>query len=145
MRDSDMPVPQLQSKHFKLEPVWFVHVELASRDDSRVREAVTKAVGLFYGRYDRVALETSDGIQFFHPIAGSHLGEGAKTITLPVRVLSFSIVRDEALLQSALEAIHHAHSYEEPVVYITESFASRAIYAESRDNPNRWWNRGFAE
>jgi hypothetical protein len=82
-------------------------------------------------------------VQFFHPIKGSQLGELANTITLPVRVLSFSIVRDEELLKSALEAIHNAHSYEEPVIYITESMASRAEYSESRDNPNRWWNSGF--
>jgi hypothetical protein len=140
-----MPDIALQSKHFKLEPVWFIHVELAGRDDARVREAVTVAVGLFYGSYDRVALETSEGVQFFHPIKGSQLGEHANTITLPVRVLSFSIVRDLELLKAALEAIHHAHSYEEPVIYITESMASRAVYSESRDNPNRWWNRGFTE
>jgi hypothetical protein len=105
---------------------------------------VTDAVGLFYGSYDRVALESSDGVQFFHPIKGSQLGEHANSITLPVRVLSFSIVRDAELLKSALEAIHHAHSYEEPVIYITESVASRAVYSESRDHPNRWWNQGFA-
>jgi hypothetical protein len=133
----------LQSKHFKLEPVWFIHVELAGRDDARVREAVTKAVGLFYGSYDRVALETSEGVQFFHPIEGSHTGEGENTISMPVRVLSFSIVRDDGLLKAALEAIHDAHSYQEPVIYVTESMASRAVYSESRDNPNRWWNRGF--
>jgi hypothetical protein len=135
----------IQSKHFNLEPVWFIHVELAARDDARVREAVTGAVGLFYGSYDRVALETSEGVQFFHPIAGSHVGEGEKTVTMPVRVLSFSIVRDDALLKAALEAIHHAHSYQEPVIYITECMASRAIYSECLDNPNRWWNRGFTE
>jgi hypothetical protein len=135
----------VQSKHFKLEPVWYVHVELAARDDARVREAVTEAVGLFYGSYDRVALETSEGVQFFHPIKGSQVGEGENTITMPVRVLSFSIVRDEGLLKAALEAILHAHSYQEPVIYITESMASRAVYSESRDNPNRWWNRGFTE
>jgi hypothetical protein len=136
---------ELQSKHFKLEPVWFIHVELAGRDDERVREAVTVAVGLFYGSYDRVALETSEGLQFFHPIKGSHVGEIDKTVAMPVRVLSFSILRDNALLKAALEAIHHAHSYQEPVIYVTESMASRAIYSESCDNPNRWWNRGFTE
>jgi hypothetical protein len=140
-----MATDNIQSKHFKLEPVWFIHVELAARDDARVREAVTKAVGLFYGSYDRVALETSEGVQFFHPIKGSHKGDGENTISMPVRVLSFSIVRDDGLLKAALEAIHDAHSYQEPVIYVTESMASRAVYSESRDNPNRWWNRGFTE
>jgi hypothetical protein len=50
-----MAIDNIQSKHLKLEPVWFIHVELAARDDARVRETVTKAVGLFYGSYDRVA------------------------------------------------------------------------------------------
>jgi hypothetical protein len=140
-----MPKTEVQSNRFTLEPVWFIHVELAARDDERVREVVTEAVGLFYGSYDRVALETSEGVQFFHPIKGSHVGEIDKTVTMPVRVLSFSIPRDDVLLTAALEAIHHAHSYQEPVIYITESMASRAIYSESRDNPNRWWNRGFTE
>ena len=140
-----MITADIKSKHFKLELVWFIHVELASRDDERVREAVTAAVGLFYGSYDRVALETSDGVQFFHPIKGSHVGGGENTVTLPVRVLSFSIPREDVLLKLALEAIYHAHSHEEPVIYITESMASRAVYSESRDNPNRWWNRGFTE
>jgi hypothetical protein len=140
-----MHTVNIQSKHFKLEPVWFIHVELAARDDARVREAVTEAVGLFYGSYDRVALETSEGVQFFHPIKGSHVGEGEKTVMMPVRVLSFSIERDEAMLKTALDAIHNAHSYQEPVIYITNSMASRATYSEGRENPNRWWNRGFTE
>ena len=33
------------------EPAWMVRVELAERDDARVREAVTAAVGLRYGDY----------------------------------------------------------------------------------------------
>jgi hypothetical protein len=135
----------VQSKHFRLEPVWFIHVELASRDDARVRDAVAEAVGLHYGAHDRVAMETSDGVQYFHPTKGSHAGEGDRTITMQVRVLSFSIPCEDALLTAALEAIYHTHSYEEPVIYIMQSMASRAIYAEGRDNPNRWWNRGFTE
>ncbi len=37
-----------------LEPIWFVRVELAARDDARVREAVADAVGLSYGSVKRV-------------------------------------------------------------------------------------------
>ncbi len=40
-----MRIHAIKFKHFNLEPVWFIHVELASRDDARVREAVTQAVG----------------------------------------------------------------------------------------------------
>ncbi len=50
-----------------LEPVWFIRVELAARDDARVREAVAEAVGLSYGSFERVALESAEGTQFFRP------------------------------------------------------------------------------
>lgn len=133
----------LKANSFRLEPVWIVRAELAARDDARVREAVAAAVGLHYGKYDRVAFESAEGVQFFHSLEGSHSGEGGGTISMPARVLSFSIAQDQQLLQSALEAIHQAHSYEEPVIYVMPGFASRAIYSERRDNPNRWWNRGF--
>ena len=133
----------LNSENFRLEPVWLVHVELAARDDARVREAVTEVAGLIYGKYDRVAFESAEGLQYFRPREGSHPGAVPSTHSLPVRVLRFSLPRDPELLTTALDAVNRAHSYEEPVVYVTESFASRANYSANRDNPNRWWNRGF--
>ena len=133
----------LNSEIFRLEPVWLVHVELAARDDARVREAVTEAAGLIYGKYDRVAFESAAGLQYFRPREGSHPGAVPSTHSMPVRVLRFSLPRDPELLTAALDAVNRAHSYEEPVVYVTESFASRANYSQNRDNPNRWWNRGF--
>jgi len=126
-----------------LERVWFIRVELAAHDDARVREAVADAVGLSYGSYDRVALESAEGTQFFHPTKGSRLGEMDETVEMPARTLTFSVPRDPETLAKAIEAIRYAHSYEEPVIYVMEGAATRADYETDRDNPNRWWNRGF--
>ena len=130
-------------KTCSLEPVWFVWVELAARDDARVRDAVADAVGLAYGSYDRVAMESGDGVQFFHPVKGAKAGDLDETVEMPARTLTFSIPRDPETLAKAIEAIRYAHSYEEPVIYVLEGAATRADYATDRDNPNRWWNRGF--
>ena len=127
----------------KLEPIYFVWVELADRDDDRVRRAVTDAVGLEYGSYKGVAFESATGMQFFQPLEGSKSGDISQTVEMPARILSFSIPQDAEMLAKAIEAIRHAHSYEEPVIMVSERMATRADYSEDRKNPNRWWNRGF--
>ncbi len=126
-----------------LEPVWFVRGELAARDDARVREAVSDAVGLSYGSFERVALESAEGMQFFRPTKDTTSGEMEETVEMPVRTLTFSVPRDPETLAKAIEAIRYAHSYEEPVIYVIEGAATRSDYETDRDNPNRWWNRGF--
>ena len=62
-------------------------------------------------------------------------------MALPVRSLTFSLPRDHKMLGDAIEAVRHAHSYEEPVIYITESFATRVQIKDDADNPNRYFNR----
>jgi hypothetical protein len=108
-----------------------------------VRQAVVDAVGLAYGSYEGVAFESAPGTQFFRPKAGSHMGDTPETVEMPARVLTFTLDTDTQTLAKAIEAIRFAHSYEEPVIIIREVFASRAKYESGRDNPNRWWNRGF--
>lgn len=127
-----------------LEPVWLVRTELADRDDARVRDAVTAVVGLRYGAYEGVCFESATGSQYFRPVEGSHMGDTAETVEMPTRTLTFSLPRDPQLLADALEAIRETHSYEEPVITVSGGWASRARYSEGRDNPNRWWNRGFS-
>ena len=62
---------------------------------------------------------------------------------MPVCVLTFTLPDDDKIIGTAIEAIRHAHSYEEPVIILRDAYASRANYDSGRDNPNRWWNRGF--
>jgi hypothetical protein len=122
---------------------WLVWVELADRDDARVRQAVTDAVGLRYGAYEAVAFESSTGLQFFRPKRGSKFGETETTVEMPARVLTFTLEGDVDELAKAIEAVRDAHSYEEPVIIVQQVWTSRADYTEDRSNPNRWWNRGF--
>lgn len=126
-----------------LEPVWFLWIELSDRDGA-VRDAVIEAAGLVYGDFDSVCHEQPAGTQFFRPLPGSAAEHHEGTVEMPVRVLSFSLPRDPALLGRAIEAARAVHSYEEPVIYVTEAFATRADPSADRDNPNRWWNRGYA-
>ncbi|WP_299557895.1 hypothetical protein [uncultured Sulfitobacter sp.] len=127
------------------EAAWMVWVELAERDDARVREAVTEAVGLSYGNYKGVSFESGPGMQFFQPMEGSVMGDAGRTVEMPVRVLTFCVPRDTATLALAVEAVRNSHSYEEPVITVLEVLACRADDRSQRDNPNRWWNRGFSE
>jgi len=122
---------------------WMVWVELADRDDERVRQAVTNAAGLEYGPYEGVAFESGAGMQFFRPKEGSKLGDTTETIEMLARVLTFTVTGDAGRLAKAVEAVRYAHSYEEPVIIVQQVWASRADFSDDRENPNRWWNRGF--
>lgn len=118
---------------------------MADRDDERVRLAVQEACGLPYGAYEGVALESATGTQFFSGKAGSILGADHEPVEMPVRTLTFSVPREPEILASAIEAIRETHSYQEPVINILEGMATRAHYGKDEDNPNRWWNRGYAK
>ena len=141
-----MPTPlDAVLKTCSIEPVWFVRTELSQEDDNddRVRDAVMNAVGLAYGaHYDRVCFESGTGTQFFRTKAGSIEGETGSAQALPARALTFSIPRDAELLAIAIETIREYHSYEEPVIYIQDGYATRSDYPQDDSNPNRWNNRG---
>lgn len=124
-----------------LDPVFKLHVELGPEDDESLRLALSKELGLTYGRYDHVAFESHTGTQFFRGRQGTASGAMQEATSRRVRALSFSIPRDEAILKSTLGLIHNLHSYEEPVVYVSEAYATRTRGNQSNDSPNKWWNR----
>lgn len=127
-----------------IEEVWFIWTELSDieDDDDRVRNAIAESVSLAYGpNYDQVCFESASGTQFCRARPGAHDGEQTVADSLAARVLSFSIPRDPQLLSIAIEAIRQHHSYEEPVIYIKDGYATRADETRQQDNPNRYWNR----
>jgi hypothetical protein len=87
-----------------------------------VLQSLTAAVGLEYGKYDQVAYIDAEGLEQYRPIAGSKVGAQQTAKTTPSKVVTVSLVHDGAVLQKAVDAIHQAHSYEEPVIYITEGW-----------------------
>ena len=64
------------------------------------------------------------------------------TASYPSVELKISVPRDLRVLERVMDAILYVHQYEEPVIYVREGWASRAVYNPKNDNPNRWWNNG---
>ena len=117
-------------------------------DTDRILDEVMKVNPLNFGRYQRNASISAVGKETAQPEPGSttttHVDgfEAGGTETYPMVELKISIDRDLDTLSKVMDAIIHAHHYEEPVIFIREDWASRAAYNPQSDNPNRWWNNG---
>lgn len=125
---------------YRLERAYLVTVHVPSTDADQVLAAAVAAVGLDYGKYDHVAYLDTPGLEQFRPREGSKAGAQSAAGRTPTTKVSFSVARDSTVLKKALDAIYGAHSYEEPVIYISEVWRSRATNPDD-ENPNRWWNR----
>ena len=125
---------------YRMEPAWLVSIHVPSEDADKVLAAAAAAVGLEYGKYDHVAYLDAPGLEQYRPLAGSKAGQQAAPERTPTTNVSFSLPRDPALLKKALDAVYGAHSYEEPVIYVSEVWRSRSTNPDEQ-NPNRWWNR----
>ena len=129
-------------------PVWTIEVQTVLEDAERLLDAVEVAHSLRYGRYRRNASISAVGMETAVPLADSttanHVANytAGEHETYPMVELKFSIERNLGVLERVMDAIHAAHHYEEPVVYIREAWASRANYDPNSDNPNRFWNNG---
>jgi len=132
---------QIKVSACRLEPVWVVHVELGPEDDDRIRLALCDEVRLAYGNYDHVSFEAAIGTQFFRGAEGTASGPMDTATSRQVRVMSFSIAKDRHLLDAAMSVIHRLHSYEEPVIYVRDAFASRS-FPDGHEHENKWWRNG---
>lgn len=127
-------------KSYRLERAYLVTMHVPSADVDQVLAAAVAAVGLDYGKYDQVAYLDAPGLEQFRPREESKAGAQSAAGRAPTTNVSFSVPRDSTVLKKALDAIYGAHSYEEPVIYISEVWRSRATNSDDK-NPNRWWNR----
>jgi hypothetical protein len=125
---------------YRMERAYLVAVHVPNPDVDKVLKAVVAAVGLKYGKYDQVAFLDAPGLEQFRPREGSKAGPQAEAERVPTTIVSFSIPHDPATLRKAIDAIRYVHPYEEPVIYVSEVWRSRAT-ARENSNPNRWWNR----
>lgn len=135
-----------KSGHFV--PVWTIEVQTLPEDTDRILDEIMKVHPLSYGRYHRNASISAVGRETSQPTEGSttttHV-EGytaGDTETYPMVELKISIDRDPEVLATVMDAIHFAHHYEEPVIFLRENWSSRAAFDPNNDNPNRWWNNG---
>ena len=135
-----------KSGHFV--PVWTIEIQTLPADTDRILDEVMKVHPLSYGRYQRNASVSATGYETSQPTPGSTTATHAggftvgDTETYPMVELKISIEQDPKTLESVMDAIHYAHHYEEPVVFLREDWASRAAYDPNNANPNRWWNNG---
>ena len=138
-----------KAKSGKLVPVWTIEVQTLAEDTDRILDEVMKVHPLGFGRYQRNASISAVGRETSRPEERSttttHVDgfEAGATETYPMAEMKISIERDLAALEKVMDAIIHAHHYEEPVIFVREDWASRAAYNPKSNNPNRWWNNGL--
>jgi hypothetical protein len=129
----------IEGATYRLEPAYLITVHVPNEIVDKVLKSVVAAVGLAYGNYDQVAFLEAPGREQFRPRDGSKAGAMKKAVRIPTTSVSFSVPHDTAALKDALDAIYKAHSYEEPVVYVSDVWRTRST-APDETNPNRWWN-----
>jgi hypothetical protein len=138
----ERPGAALAGAGFRLEPVYVITVHVPDADVERVLAGIVATAPLRYGPFDQVAFLSASGIEQFRPRQGSRAGEQAYASRVATTRITFSIGREPELLRAVLAAIRDRHPYEEPVLFVTASYASRATRDLAEDhNPNRWWNR----
>lgn len=129
-------------------PVWTLEIQTLPEDTDRILDEVQKVHPMSFGRYQRNASISAVGMETSQPEPGSttttHVDgfEAGETETYPMVELKISIERDLGILEKVMDAVLHAHHYEEPVIFLREDWSSRAAYDPESDNPNRWWNNG---
>lgn len=137
-----------RAKSGNLDPVWTIEIQTLPADVDRILDAVMEVHPLEYGNYRRNASVTGVGWETSQPKSGSTTTQHLKgfkaggTESYPIVELKISVPRNVGLLERVMDAILYVHQYEEPVIYVREDWASRAVYNPKNDNPNRWWNNG---
>lgn len=128
--------------------VWTLEIQTVIADVEKILDAIMKVHPLAYGRYQRNASISAAGIETARPEANSTTErhqpgfQAGQTETYPMVELKVSIEPDTSILEQVMDAIHDAHHYEEPVIFLRDNWVSRASYNPDNTNPNRFWNNG---
>ncbi len=143
-----MLIDQYHAKSGKFSAVFTLEIQTVIEDVDKILDAIVAVYPLSYGRYQRNASVSAQGMETAQPQAGStttsHI-EGFQpgdTETYPMVEIKISLERDLSILEKVMDAILEVHHYEEPVIFLREDWVSRANYDPNSDNPHRWWNNG---
>jgi hypothetical protein len=124
-----------------LERMLLLTVQAPAEDVNRIMREVTKTAPLAMGKYDSNAYQSGPGVEQYRPLEGAAAGPETEVRRRPGIVeLSFELPDDRPLVERVVEAIFHAHSYQEPVIRIATILSSRSKGLDDSNNPNRWWN-----
>jgi len=138
-----------ESETGSLAPVFRIAVQTRPDDIEKILNAAAAVNPLTYGKYDRNAFISGRGSETYRAQPGStttlYRGIVDQAEYFDCVEVSFSIPRDIAALTTVMDAIRNAHHYEEPVIFVSEHWASRANYNPDNQNPNRWWNTPTTE
>lgn len=143
-----MGLEEYKAKSGRFTPVWTLEIQTPIEDVDKILDAVMTVYPLSYGRYQRNASISAQAMETSQPEEGSTTTTHAtgykagSTETYPMVELKISIERDTDILEQVMDVIHQVHHYEEPVIFLREDWASRAVYNPENENPNRWWNNG---
>ena len=80
------------------------------------------------------------GVQQFRSCGTGRNAATARVVEVACTELSVFLPDDPALTARVLEAVYHAHPYEEPVIFVTPCLRTLHIRGMEKDNPNRFWN-----
>lgn len=125
----------------RLEKEWVVVVQTPLNGMDNLLEALRAQLDLRQGHYDCCLHISASGEQQFRALTGSHAGDEGTIQSVPVADITLSIAPQEHILKQALAAIYEYHVHEEPTIRITECWATRSTYSDTKDNPNKYWNR----
>ncbi|MEM6589032.1 MAG: hypothetical protein AAF641_11340 [Pseudomonadota bacterium] len=140
-----MTKSQFPSSRFTLETGFHVTVQVPESHTDRVMAAIMKTASLEQGDYDSVAFRTAQGVQQFRSLGTGHNPESPGVVEIPCLELGFFMPNDPRRVTEMLEAIYHAHPYEEPVIRVQDASRTRHIPGLDEGNPNRIWNSPDAE
>ena len=146
MQGNDLDAYRARSGRFVA--VWTLEIQTVIEDVDKILDAVIEVYPFGYGRYQRNAGISAEGMETAQPLPGStsdkHIVsfEPGVVETFPMVELKITLERDTELLALVMDAIHFVHHYEEPVIFLREDWVSRANYNPDNNNPNRFWNNG---
>ena len=132
--------PTLESKRFATETGYTLTVEVPEERADAVVEAVLTVVPLKWGDYDRVAFRSVAGTQQFRSLGTGRNVATEGTMAVPCQRLT-CFLPGSTDVTAVLEAVFHAHPYEEPVMLVAPAIRTLHVRGLDEDNPNRFWNR----
>lgn len=137
-----MPLEVFETASALMVKMLLVTVGAPSEDIERIMDRVCSIVSLPQGpMYDRNSFESAPGYERYRPLAGAVAGAEQETRKRPgVVTVTFELDNDQAVLATVVEQIFQVHSYQEPVIRISEVLTCRSKGLDDRNNPNRWWN-----
>jgi len=143
-----MSLEEYQAKSGSFIPVWTLEIQTPIEDVDKILDEVIKVYPLSYGRYQRNASISAEGMETsqpdLHSTTSTHIKDfkQGQVETYPMVELKITLERDSVILEKVMDAVHYVHQYEEPVIFLREDWVSRAAYNPDNKNPNRWWNNG---